>query len=121
MLSLTQIQRIDKICGTTWDFQVFEDSEFVGASLQYLAKGLTRHNVFEFSKDETVDLQTFAKAVRQRAEDFDADEEAYIRFRDLQDQNSCLYPSRELLNLASRLGTAWKSLAAKLSRYANLK
>lgn len=119
MLSLTQIQRIDKICGTTWDFQVFEDSEYVGASLQYLAEGLTRQNVFEFSKDETVDLQTFAKAVRQRAEDFDADEEAYIRFRDLQDQNGC--PSRELLNLASRLGTAWKSLAAKLSRYANLK
>lgn len=42
MLSLTEIQRIDKICGTTWDFQVFEDSEFVGASLQYLAEGLTR-------------------------------------------------------------------------------
>ena len=119
MLSLIQIQRIDKICGTTWDFQVFEDSEFVGASLQYLAEGLTRQNVFEFSKDETVDLQTFAKAVRQRAEDFDADEEAYIRFRDLQDQNGC--SSRELLNLASRLGTAWKLLAAKLSRYANLK
>ena len=121
MLSLIQIRKIDEICGTTWDLQVFEDSEYVGASLQYLAEGLTRHNVFEFSKDETVDLQTFAKAVRQRAEDFDADEEAYIRFRDLQDQNGCLYPSRELLNLASRLGTAWKSLAAKLSRYANLK
>lgn len=121
MLTLSQIRQIDKFCGMTWDFRVFEDSEYIGASLQYLAEGLTRHNVFEFSKDETVDLQTFAKAVRQRAEDFDADEEAYIRFRDLQDQNSCLYPSRELLNLASRLGTAWKSLAAKLSRYANLK
>ncbi len=121
MLSLKQIRKIDEICSTTWDFQVYEDTEFVGATLQYLIEGLTRHNVFEFSKDETVDLQTFAKAVRQRAEDFDADEEAYIRFRDLQDQNSCLYPSRELLNLASRLGTAWKSLAAKLSRYANLK
>lgn len=120
MLTLSQIRQIDKFCGMTWDFRVFEDSEYVGASLQYLAEGLPRHNVFEFSKDETVDLPTFAKAVRQRAEDFDADEEAYIRFRDLQDQKGLLYPPRELLNLASRLGTAWKSLAAKLSRYANL-
>lgn len=119
MLSLTQIRKIDEICGATWDFQVYEDTEFVGATLQYLAEGLSRQNVFEFSKDETVDFKTFAKAVRQKAEDFDAEEKAYIRFRDLQDQNGC--PSRELLNLAFRLGTAWKTLSAKLSRYANLK
>lgn len=121
MLSLKQIRKIDEICGTTWDFQVYEDTEFVGATLQYLIEGLPRQNFLEFSKDETVDLPTFAKAVRQRAEDFAADEEAYVRFRDLQNQNGCDFSLREILNLASRFGTALKSLAAKLSRYANLK
>ena len=53
MLSVTQIRRTEKLCGNTWDFQVFQDSEFLGATLEYLVDGIARHNFFEFSRDET--------------------------------------------------------------------
>lgn len=98
MLSITQIHHIEKICGNIWDFQVFQDSEFLGATLEYLVDGIARHNFFEFSRDETVDLRTFAKAVNRRVEDYDA---------------------KEFLKTTSRLGKDLKSLAAKLNRYAN--
>lgn len=98
MLSSIQIRRIEKLCGNTWDFQVFQDSEFLGATLEYLVDGIARHKFFEFSRDETVDLRTFAKAVSRRAEDSDTE---------------------EFLNTPSRFGKDLKSLAAKLNRYAN--
>ena len=119
MLSITQIHRIEKLCGNTWDFQVFHDSEFLGATLEYLVDGIARHKFFEFSRDETVDLWTFAKAVSRRAEDYDAEEEAYQRSCDKQDSEGSSYPSSASLTTTSRFGTDLKALAAKLNRYAN--
>ena len=119
MLSITQILRIEKLCGNSWDFQVFQDSEFLGATLEYLVDGIARHNFFEFSRDETVDLQTFAKAVNRKAEDYNAEEEAYRRSCDSQDSEGKPHQSSAFLTTTSRLGSDLKALAAKLNRYAN--
>lgn len=119
MLSSTQIRRIEKLCSNTWDFQVFHDSEFLGATLEYLVDGIARHNFLEFSRDETVDLRTFAEAVSRRAEDYDAEEEARQRSCDKQDSEGNPHSSSAFLTTTSRFGTDLKALAAKLNRYAN--
>lgn len=119
MLSVTQIHRIEKLCGNTWDFQVFQDSDFLGATLEYLVDGIARHNFFEFSRDETVDLRTFAKAVSRRGEDYDAEEEARQRSCEKQDSEGTPHPSSAFLTTTSRFGSDLKALAAKLNRYAN--
>ena len=119
MLPITQIRRIEKLCGNTWDFQVFQDSDFLGATLEYLADGISRHKFFEFSRDETVDLRTFAKAGSRRVEDYDAEEAARQRSCDKQASEESPHSSSALLTTTSRFGSDLKALAAKLNRYAN--
>lgn len=117
MLTQNQIDRIRKICGKDWEFNVYPDDDSVTADLKYL--GIDYDSTQEFSPEETANLHAFIGAVENIYENFDSEEEAYLWLGpDGHGKNGAPHSMRVILEEMYELEGAWGNLASKLTAFA---